>query len=217
MAFNIADYIAKLKKASVTLYNKIKEDISHNNHFNVILNKYLSLKPKNRIIVCAVLTLALTSGLALTVQAFSGAGEEAGHKISASPHDTGPAGGPPARGRVDRSNLYLMARVIEGEAADEPMEGKVAVGAVIVNRIESKEFPNNLRQVVYQPLAFEAVANGQYTRPVTKESLRAAELALRGSDPTGGALYYWNPAKAQSQWVWQRPITKKIGRHVFAM
>lgn len=121
-----------------------------------------------------------------------------------------------SRSWINRSDVYLMARVIEGEAADEPFVGKVAVGAVIMNRIESKQFPYNVKQVVYQPLAFEAVQNGQYLRPLTDDSVKAAHLAVKGWDPTDGALYYWNPVTAKSKWVWQRPIMMTIGRHVFA-
>ncbi|MCL5056575.1 MAG: cell wall hydrolase [Actinobacteria bacterium] len=121
-----------------------------------------------------------------------------------------------SRGGISHGDRYLLARVIEGEAADEPMKGKVAVGAVILNRTESKDFPHDISQVVYQPLAFEAVSNGQYNRPLTPEALKAADLAMEGWDPTSGALYYWNPAKASSGWIWQRPVTMQIGRHVFA-
>lgn len=121
-----------------------------------------------------------------------------------------------SRGRIGRDDRYLLARVIEGEASGEPMEGKIAVGAVIVNRTGNEDFPKDIRGVVYQPLAFEAVSNGIYMRPVSGESLRAADLAIGGQDPTDGAIYYWNPATASSKWVWQRPIVKSIGRHVFA-
>lgn len=130
----------------------------------------------------------------------------------------GSPGRQPAVSRADLSHrqVILMARVIEGEAADEPYLGKVAVGAVIVNRMESNQFPKTLEGVIYQDLAFEAVANGQMHRPLTKSSIRAAEEALNGRDPTGGALYYWNPYKKVSNWVWSRPICTQIGRHVFA-
>lgn len=128
------------------------------------------------------------------------------------------AEGDPAvsRGWINRSDRYLMARVIEGEAADESLKGKVAVGAVILNRTRSEDFPKDIRGVIYQPYAFEAVANGQYNRPLSQESLKAADMAIDGWDPTGGALYYWNPETARSKWVWQRPVTMSIGRHVFA-
>lgn len=121
-----------------------------------------------------------------------------------------------SRGSITRSDARLLAMVIEGEAAGEPMTGKVAVGAVILNRAESGEFPHSVKGVVYQPGAFESVMNGQYNRPVGPDSVKAADMALSGQDPTGGALYFWNPATAQSKWVWQRPVTHKIGNHVFA-
>ncbi len=121
-----------------------------------------------------------------------------------------------SRSGVDRESVYLLAQVIEGEAADEPYEGKVAVGAVIVNRIESGDFPNTIPGVVYETDAFESVSNGQYTRPLSKESLQAAVAALDGQDPTGECLYFWNPVTATSPWVWSRPIVTQIGGHVFA-
>ncbi|MFZ5596560.1 MAG: cell wall hydrolase [Bacillota bacterium] len=121
-----------------------------------------------------------------------------------------------SKGNVSNNDIYLMARVIEGEAANESFEGKVAVGAVIMNRVESGKFPGNVPQVIYQPNAFEAVSNGQYMRPLSQDSIKAAELAAKGDDPTNGCLYYWNPVTAQSKWVWQRPIIMQIGRHVFA-
>jgi len=121
-----------------------------------------------------------------------------------------------SRGITDRDNVYLLARVIEGEAADESYEGKVAVGAVIVNRTQSGAFPNSLAGVIYQPHAFESVTNGQYTRPVTDETLRAAQAAINGFDPSGGALFFWNPYKKVSSWIWSRPVITQIGRHVFA-
>lgn len=117
---------------------------------------------------------------------------------------------------ISRDNLILMARVIEGEAADEPYTDKVAVGAVILNRTRSGDFPHTVRGVIYQPDAFEAVANGQYLRPLTRESIAAAQETASGHDPTGWALYYWNPAKASSTWVWSRPVITQIGNHVFA-
>lgn len=121
-----------------------------------------------------------------------------------------------SRGISNRGDVYLLARVIEGEAADEPFTGKVAVGAVILNRMRSAAFPHSLAGVIYQPHAFESVSNGQYNRPVTEESLRAAMLAMSGWDPTSGALYFWNPAKLVSPWIWTRNIITQIGRHIFA-
>lgn len=127
-----------------------------------------------------------------------------------------PTTGGTSRGVSDRSNVYLLAQVIEGEAADEPYEGKVAVGAVIVNRMQSGSFPTSLPGVIFQPGAFESVSNGQYTRQVSTESLRAAQEALSGWDPSGGALFFWNPFKPVSSWIWSRSLVTQIGRHVFA-
>jgi N-acetylmuramoyl-L-alanine amidase len=121
-----------------------------------------------------------------------------------------------SRGISNRGDVYLLARVIEGEAADEPFTGKVAVGAVILNRMRSAAFPHTLAGVIFQPHAFESVSNGQYNRPVSEESLRAAMMAMSGWDPTGGAIYFWNPAKLVNPWIWTRQIITQIGRHIFA-
>lgn len=127
-----------------------------------------------------------------------------------------PASGGSSRGISNRDSTYLLARVIEGEAANEPYDGKVAVGAVILNRTQSSSFPSSLAGVIYQPHAFESVSNGQANRPVTEESLRAAQQALSGWDPSNGALFFWNPAKPVNSWIWSRNVTGQIGRHVFA-
>lgn len=112
--------------------------------------------------------------------------------------------------------LYLMARVIEGEAANEPYMGKVAVGAVIMNRARHKEFPDSISNVVYQPMAFCVVRTGLINRTPTEESLRAARAAAQGTDPTGGALYFFNPSKKINPWMWDRTHLAKIGNHNFA-
>lgn len=117
---------------------------------------------------------------------------------------------------TDRGDLTLLARVIEGEAADEPQIGKVAVGAVILNRTKSASFPRTLSGVIFQPDAFESIGNGQAYRPLSQASLQAAQMAMSGYDPTGGALFFWNPAKSVSPWVWSRNIVTQIGNHVFA-
>ena len=115
--------------------------------------------------------------------------------------------------------LYLLARLINGEAGGESFEGQVAVGAVIINRINSGKFPTTITGNVYQGMQFESVANGEIWRPLTTSSLKAAEAALSGWDPSGGALYFYNPAKIYSKynWIWSRPIINRIGAHVFAL
>lgn len=120
--------------------------------------------------------------------------------------------------RVASSNdVAILAKMITGEARGEPYIGQVAVGAVILNRVESKKFPNSVYGVCFQPGAFDAIRDGQYFRPPTQESLKAARAALNGWDPTYGALYYWNPATATSRWIWSRRITMRLGKHVFGL
>lgn len=120
------------------------------------------------------------------------------------------------RARATGQNTYLLAQLISAEARGEPFEGMVAVGAVILNRVESAAFPNTLAGVIYQPLAFEPVMNGTIYNPPVPEAIRAANLALSGWDPTYGCLYFWNPATARNPWVWRRTIVRRIGNHVFA-
>lgn len=115
------------------------------------------------------------------------------------------------------SDLQLMARAINGEARGEPYEGQVAVGAVILNRVRSSSFPNTIAGVIYEPGAFTAVADGQINVPITENSTvyKAARDALNGWDPTGGAIYYFNPDTATNKWIWSRPLIKQIGKHRF--
>ncbi len=117
---------------------------------------------------------------------------------------------------TDRGDLTLLARVIEGEAADEPLLGKVAVGSVILNRTKSASFPRTISGVIFQDHAFESISNGQAYRPLTQEAVQAAQMAMSGYDPTGGALFFWNPYKPVSPWIWSRNIITQIGNHVFA-
>lgn len=123
----------------------------------------------------------------------------------------------PSRSGVSRSDdVNVLARAIHAEAKGEPYEGKVAVGAVILNRVRHPAFPNTIAGVIYQPCAFEPVKNGSINETPDEESYRAAKDALNGWDPTGGAIYFWNPATSSSPWIWTRKITLRIGKHVFA-
>lgn len=126
----------------------------------------------------------------------------------------GGGGGSRSASRADDSEL--LARVISAEAKGEPYEGQVAVGAVILNRVRDSRFPNSLAGVVYQTHAFESVSNGAIYQPATASTIRAARDALNGWDPSGGAVFFWNPSKPVSGWIWSRPIIKRIGNHVFA-
>ena len=109
----------------------------------------------------------------------------------------------------------LLARIISAEARGEPYEGQVAVGAVIMNRVRHPSFPNTLAGVIYQPGAFTAIVDGQFQQPVAESAVRAAADALAGYDPSGGAIYYFNPNTATSAWIWSRPLIKVIGNHRF--
>ncbi len=114
------------------------------------------------------------------------------------------------------SDYELLARVISGEARGEPYLGKVAVGAVVMNRVRSPLFPNTIAGVVYEMWAFTSVLDGQIDVAPDRESYLAAQDAMSGWDPTYGALYFYNPARATSSWVFSRPVTAVIGNHRFA-
>ena len=115
------------------------------------------------------------------------------------------------------SDVQLIARAINGEARGEPYEGQVAVVAVILNRVKSSKFPNTIAGVIYQSGAFTAVSDGQINVPIASNStvVKAAQDALNGWDPTGGAIYYFNPNTATNKWIWSRPQIKTIGNHIF--
>ena len=115
----------------------------------------------------------------------------------------------------NNGDVYLLARLISAEARGEPYLGQVAVGAVVLNRIDHPSFPNSLSGVIYQSGAFSCLYDGQFNQPVSDSAYRAAREALAGSDPTGGAIYYFNPATATSKWIWSRPLLIIIGSHRF--
>ena len=112
-------------------------------------------------------------------------------------------------------NLYLLARLVYGEARGESYTGKVAIAAVVLNRVKSSSFPNTISGVIYQPGAFTAVSDGQINLGTNDECIRAAQDALNGWDPTYGCIYYYNPQTATNQWIRSRPIVVTIGKHVF--
>lgn len=116
---------------------------------------------------------------------------------------------------TNSSNVNLLARLINGEARGETYEGQVAVGAVVLNRVSHPSFPNSISGVIYQPQAFTAVDDGQINAAVEASCLRAARDALNGWDPTGGAIYYYNPVTATNKWIRSRPVIVTIGKHVF--
>ena len=112
-------------------------------------------------------------------------------------------------------DVQLLARIISAEARGEPYQGQVAVGAVVLNRVKHPSFPDTLSGVIYQTDAFTAIVDGQFDQPIAESAYRAAQDALNGSDPSGGAIYYFNPATATSAWIWSRPLIVTIGNHRF--
>lgn len=123
--------------------------------------------------------------------------------------------GAAAAGNFTQSEVELLSRIISAEARGEEYAGQVAVGAVIMNRIEHPSFPNTLAGVIYQPGAFSCLYDGGVNHTVAESAYRAAQDAINGWDPTGGAIYYYNPAKTSNKWMRSRPVLTTIGSHLF--
>ena len=115
------------------------------------------------------------------------------------------------------ADQYLLARLVYAEARGESYKGKVAVAAVVLNRVRSAAFPNTISGVIFQSGAFDCVADGQLWLTPDQDSIRAASDALAGWDPTSGCVYYYNPATATSSWIWSREVRLTIGAHAFAV
>lgn len=113
------------------------------------------------------------------------------------------------------ADFELLARIISAEARGETYLGQVAVGAVVLNRMEHPSFPDTLSGVVYQNGAFSCLYDGQFYKPIADSAYSAARDAINGLDPTGGAIYYYNPKTATNKWITSRPVITTIGRHVF--
>lgn len=114
-----------------------------------------------------------------------------------------------------QNDIQLMANAVYGESRGEPYTGQVAVAAVILNRVESATFPNTVSGVIFEPRAFTAVADGQIWLTPNEQAKKAVLDAINGWDPTGNAIYYFNPDTATSGWIWSRPQIKRIGKHIF--
>lgn len=113
------------------------------------------------------------------------------------------------------ADYELLARIISAEARGETYLGQVAVGAVVLNRVEHPSFPDTVSGVVYQNGAFSCLYDGQFYEAVADSAYSAARDALNGLDPSGGAIYYYNPAVATNKWIFGRPVITTIGSHVF--
>ena len=116
------------------------------------------------------------------------------------------------------ANQYLLARLVYAEARGESYKGKVAVAAVVLNRVRSSSFPNTISGVIYQSGAFESVSNGSIYNTPTDECLRAAREAMNGWDPTGGCRYFYNARNvSSSSWILTRTVKTVLGNHSFAV
>jgi len=122
---------------------------------------------------------------------------------------------------VSNEEKDLLARIVEAEAKGEPYEGKVAVATVVLNRLESPDFPNSITEVINQVVgdsyAFTPVQNGEINKPASEESVRAAEEALTRTNRLDEAVFFYNPEIATDDWIRSRSVIKTIGNHVFAI
>jgi N-acetylmuramoyl-L-alanine amidase len=141
----------------------------------------------------------------------SGNGNSSSKKKSTQPKKTGGAALP-----ISSTQYQILVRIIHAEAGGEPLKGQVAVAAVLLNRIRSGRFPKSISANVFRNGEFESVSNGYIWSEPTSSAYKAAKLALQGWDPTYGSLYFYNPAKTYTSWIWSRPIHTRIGNHNFA-
>lgn len=121
---------------------------------------------------------------------------------------------------ISASEKELLAKLVRAEAEGEPYAGKVAVATVVLNRINHPDFPNTVRDVIYERsstghYAFSPVANGQINKPADTESIRAVNEALTFQGQGNGSIYFYNPKTATNDWIKTRTVTVKIGNHVF--
>lgn len=120
--------------------------------------------------------------------------------------------------RLNLSNeeIDLLARLVRAEAQTEPLEGKIAVACVVLNRVESPKFPDTIKDVIYAPGQFQPVTNGEINEPADEISIQAVKKALTDQRQLApGALFFYNPEIATSRWLDSRETTHIIGQHVF--
>lgn len=122
---------------------------------------------------------------------------------------------PASRIPYTQGDLDMLAHLVMAEAGSEPYQGQVGAAAVVINRVQSGRFPRSVGGVIFQTDAFESVSNGWYWNPAPASAYRAAQDALNGWDPSGGALFFFNPAKTSNAFMWARPVITQIGGHVF--
>ncbi len=125
----------------------------------------------------------------------------------------------PAHGNYDQEDLYWLARIISAESRGEPLLGQIAVGNVVLNRVASSQFPNTVKDVVFDDkyaIQFEPVANGTVYDEPTDSAVLAAKLALEGACVVGESLYFFAPALSAGSWIVNnRTYYTTIGCHQF--
>ena len=118
-------------------------------------------------------------------------------------------------GKYSDNDINLLAKLIAAEARGETYKGQVAVGAVVLNRVSHASFPDTIAGVIYQKGAFSCVTDSNWNVSPDSTSLKAARDCINGWDPSGGAIYYYNPSKTNNSFMHSRPVITAIGRHVF--
>lgn len=119
---------------------------------------------------------------------------------------------------LSSEEIDLLARLVHAEAKGEPFLGKVGVAATVLNRLENDQYPDTVSEIIYQHdsgFQYCPVRNGQINKPADAISVKAVREALKGKDPTGGALSFYNPAKSSNTWIRTRVYCKQIGNHIF--
>lgn len=127
----------------------------------------------------------------------------------------GLSGGGNSAGGYSSSDVTLLAKLIAAEARGESYKGQVAVGAVVLNRVNHPSFPDTIAGVIYQRGAFSCVNDSNWRVAPNETSRKAARDCINGWDPSGGAIYYYNPAKTSNSFMHSRPTITVIGRHYF--
>ncbi|MTI81377.1 MAG: LysM peptidoglycan-binding domain-containing protein [Firmicutes bacterium] len=126
----------------------------------------------------------------------------------------------PSTGDVSPEEFDLFARIISAEAQGEPYNAQVAVGAVVLNRVASADFPNTITDVIYEKsygfYQFSPVENGFINTPATDSAINAAKDALSGNDPTNGAIYFFETAVTTNKFLLARPVATQIGAFTFS-
>ncbi|MFD0825098.1 cell wall hydrolase [Neobacillus sp. M.A.Huq-85] len=119
--------------------------------------------------------------------------------------------------QISQKEKDLLARLVTAEAKGEPYKGKVAVAAVVLNRVKNDQFPDSIHQVIYQKRQFQPVDNGMINKPAVKEAKKAVNEAIAKNGQITDALYFYNPDKTDSKWLRSKKTIKKIGHHRFAI